>query len=414
MLSDISSLTDFDTYRQDKLYTKIQDFDKKINGGNHKFGDNPDQSSEYKNHVIESMAISGGMVSPERFESASSMPIGTRRRTLSGIFKVGWDWQPRSGRPPMKKWFPVAYGWQPLPSMYRVPNRYYGIPTICPSRFRYGYVCPKGAVHKDDKDDKKEEEETLESLLKKVQADITETENKEKETNKKLDEVRTELGSNPGNIKLTNKQNELNIKLTKITDRLRELKNDIKTPLEKKIKDIKTSNITDTAENQKFLIDKQVAFKKVTPLAGGFDTSTSTSNGFRFNNAEPQKEVEYTSISNDFRPLALRGGEKSLQHLVDIAERMKHQLDRAGIHYKNSLYEKIKDCAVEIDQNRNKAQTNCSCLLNLTEELKNFVENQQVKEYFQSLLNVMNHHMFSFHKNKRIYGGILRQIRGRY
>ena len=113
----------FDTFRQNELFGKIKEFDTKINGGNFRnIDDTP--SFETKDHVIESMAISGG-ATPEAFEAASLMPVGTTRRTLSGSFKVGWDWKP--GQRPQKKWFPVSYGYQSLPLSYRsyYPNTYY-------------------------------------------------------------------------------------------------------------------------------------------------------------------------------------------------------------------------------------------------------------------------------------------------
>ena len=152
MLSDISSLTDFDEYRQDKLYEKIKKFDDNVNGGSNKFEEKDNASSQMKDHVIESMAISGG-VTPEKFESAALLPVGTTRRTLSGLFKVGWDWKPNSGMMPKKKWFPVLYGYQSLPVRYRAYypyTYYYGIPSICPLAYRYGYVCPKGATNDTD------------------------------------------------------------------------------------------------------------------------------------------------------------------------------------------------------------------------------------------------------------------------
>tara|TARA_B100000900_G_scaffold412573_1_gene434655 strand:- start:8 stop:967 length:960 start_codon:yes stop_codon:yes gene_type:complete len=153
MLSDISSLTDFDEYRQDKLYKDIKKFDDKVNGGSNNFEKEDIASSQMKDHVIESMAISGGVVTPEKFESAALLPVGTTRRTLSGLFKVGWDWKPNSGMMPKKKWFPVLYGYQSLPVRYRsyFPyTYYYGIPSICPLAYRYGYVCPKGATNDTD------------------------------------------------------------------------------------------------------------------------------------------------------------------------------------------------------------------------------------------------------------------------
>ena len=161
------ALEEFDSKRSKELSQSIWEYQKQVNGGKVTGQVAPDrldniESVQRRQQLIGSMAISGG-ASPEKYEAAALMPVGTQRRTTTGIYQVGWDWNPSSNCGyPKKKWFPVTYRPTPLPLAFRMyKGCQWGIPSICPLRWRYGYLSPFGPVKEAPK--KEDENKTAES-----------------------------------------------------------------------------------------------------------------------------------------------------------------------------------------------------------------------------------------------------------
>tara|TARA_B100001093_G_scaffold378570_1_gene363886 strand:+ start:13400 stop:14512 length:1113 start_codon:yes stop_codon:yes gene_type:complete len=151
------SLEEFDPKRAQQLSSEIQQFQNRMQAGSNKTnisGQNI-EAVDGRQNLITSMALSGGGqqqtmkggTNPQSFEPASFFQVGTKRLTNSGIFQVGWSWD-RPNDPkciPVKKWFPVTYSFRPLLSQFSYLNGYrFGIPSSCPMRLRYQYICPFG------------------------------------------------------------------------------------------------------------------------------------------------------------------------------------------------------------------------------------------------------------------------------
>lgn len=143
-------MNEFDSYRSKNLSKKLWQFNDKITGGIGnpsktditRFGtDDSMEAVQSRQNIINRFALSGG-ASPEEYEPACMFPCGTMRRTSTGQYQVGWDWDTNSNCPPKKKWFSVGYKFCEVKSPFSVPNCNYGIPMACPPYRRFDYVSP--------------------------------------------------------------------------------------------------------------------------------------------------------------------------------------------------------------------------------------------------------------------------------
>ena len=161
----VCALDEFDSKRSKDLAGKIWELNEEIAGGKGNpaqidkktiQADDNIETVEARQGLIHRMALSGGQT-PEKWEPAAIISVGTQRRTKTGIYQVGWEFEPKNGGYPQKKWFPVSYNYASLP--YRFSGVYdgwkYGIPSVCPLWKRYSYVCWNGCCNKAKEEDKK-------------------------------------------------------------------------------------------------------------------------------------------------------------------------------------------------------------------------------------------------------------------
>lgn len=164
----VCALDEFDSKRSKDLAGKIWELNEEIAGGKGNpaqidkktiQADDNIETVEARQGLIHRMALSGGQT-PEKWEPAAIMSVGTQRRTKTGIYQVGWEFEPKNGGYPQKKWFPVSYSYASLP--YRFSGVYdgwkYGIPSVCPLWKRYSYVCWNGCCNKAKEEDKKKDQ----------------------------------------------------------------------------------------------------------------------------------------------------------------------------------------------------------------------------------------------------------------